>query len=98
MGSQLEYIYSNYLNHGEKGGRTILITVRLKGILASSSGFREREMDVEEGIDIYGLLEVLQITMKPSWLITSMNNRMVKKSVVLKEGDIIEIFIAGGGG
>lgn len=77
---------------------TILIEVRLKGMLASAAGFREKQMVVEENINIYGLLDILKITMKPSWLITSVNNRIVKKSENLKEGDIVEILIAGGGG
>ena len=77
---------------------TILLEVRLKGMLASSAGFREKQMVVEEGINIYGLLDILKITMKPSWLITSVNNRITKKSEILKEGDIVKILIAGGGG
>ncbi|SHI52107.1 Sulfur carrier protein ThiS (thiamine biosynthesis) [Dethiosulfatibacter aminovorans DSM 17477] len=76
----------------------ILIRVKLKGMLASSAGFRDKDMEVESGIDIHGLLEFLEITIKPSWLIASVNNSISRKTTVIEEGDTVEIFIAGGGG
>ena len=74
------------------------IKVKLKGILASSAGFREREIEMPEGTTIAEALNIINLPVSGEWTKSSVNGRLRGKSCVLNDGDELLFFPVGGGG
>lgn len=74
------------------------VTVRLAGLLAASAGFREKTMELPDGMTAGDLLVELAIPVGGSWTRVSVNERLRDKKTALAEGDIVFFFPVGGGG
>jgi sulfur carrier protein ThiS len=61
-------------------------------------GCKERLVEISEGASIKDLLLTLNLPVKLSWTITSVNNIVQDKSTILHEGDAVLVAPVGGGG
>jgi sulfur carrier protein ThiS len=61
-------------------------------------GCKERLVEISEGASIKDLLLTLNLPVKLSWTITSVNNIVQDKSTILHEGDTVLVAPVGGGG
>ena len=68
------------------------IKVKLTGILASSAGFREREIEMLEGTTI------INLPVSGQWTKSSVNGSLRSKNYALNDGDELLFFPVGGGG
>jgi molybdopterin converting factor small subunit len=67
-------------------------------LIAASYGCKETLVDVPEGATLKELLDQLDLPVKISWTITSINQVVQDKSTPLQDGDVVLIAPVGGGG
>ena len=81
---------------GVAGGRTIVVSVALKGPLASRFPAGRSEVEVPDGTVVGELIEVLDLPRSPCVFV--IRGAMVDRQAPLSDGDRVQIYppVAGG--
>jgi molybdopterin converting factor small subunit len=74
------------------------VKLRLNGLLAASAGFKEKTIDLPEGITIGETIQYIGLPVSGVWTRSSVNGKLKEKTYVLQEGDDLLFFPVGGGG
>jgi molybdopterin converting factor small subunit len=74
------------------------ITVKLTGLLAGAAGFKEKNMEIDEGRTAGDVFSQLALPVSAQWTRISINNKIAAKTQKLRDQDTILFFPAGGGG
>lgn len=92
-----KFVMDFFIKNKERRG-SIKVNVRLSGIIAASTGYREREFELPEGTRVKELLDMMELSVKSSWIVTIVNGITVDKTTLLKDNDNVLILPVGGGG
>ena len=76
----------------------MIITVKLTGLLAGAAGFKEKNMEIDEGRTAGDVFSQLALPVNAQWTRISINNKIAAKTQKLQDKDSILFFPAGGGG
>lgn len=74
------------------------VKIKLNGLLAASTGFNERLMDLPEGTTVAEAMKIIELPVSGAWTRSSVNGKLREKNHVLKDGDELLFFPVGGGG
>ena len=76
----------------------MIVSITLTGMLASSMGYKQKAIEIEDNATIKMLLEQLKLPINPEWLAVSVNGHLKAKKNRLEDGDEVFISPAGGAG
>jgi molybdopterin converting factor small subunit len=74
------------------------ITVKLTGLHAGAAGFKEKTMEISNGLTAGDVFTMLALPMNAQWTRISINNKIAAKNQKLQDSDTVLFFPAGGGG
>lgn len=74
------------------------VKIRLNGLLAASTGFKEKIIELPDGTTVAEAMQLINLPVSGAWTRSSVNGLLRDKNYVLKDGDDLLFFPIGGGG